>query len=72
LPAAEGKMLPCFSVCALPAYRSIGFFFTEKDFLKNSFELEDFFHNETTAELRNTSLYSGEYWMTHMAFINFN
>jgi hypothetical protein len=72
LPKPEGKMLPCFSFCALPAYRSIGFFFIEKDFLKNSFELEDFFHNETIAELRNTSLYSGEFLMTHMALINFN
>jgi hypothetical protein len=72
LPAAEGKMLPCFSFCALPAYKSLGFYFTKKDFLKNSFELEDFFYNKTIAELRNTSLYSGEYLMTQIVLINFN
>ena len=53
----RGKKLPCITVCALSGFRQRGFYYSNQDYIKNTFELEDFFGNKTLNEIRNSSLY---------------
>ena len=46
------KLLPLLTLCAWPVKRNPGLHFTKDDFQRNSFELEDFFHNFTLAVLK--------------------
>jgi hypothetical protein len=39
----------------VPAYRQFGFFYSEEDFLRNTFELEDFFDADTVAVITDAS-----------------
>ena len=55
---SEQKPLPCFTFCASEAYKTAGLHFTSKQFVENTFDLEDFFEDETMVEIKNSSLYS--------------
>jgi hypothetical protein len=52
------KLLPCFTFCALDAYKTPGLHYTSKQFVENTFDLEDFFEDETMLQIKNKSLYS--------------
>ena len=52
------KTLPCFTFCAMPAFRTIGFPYKEEDFIQNTYDKEDFFTNDTLDLLQNSTLYS--------------
>ena len=41
------KLLPLLTLCAWPIKRNPGLHFTKDDFNRNSFGIEDFFHNYT-------------------------
>ena len=53
----EKQTLPCFIIRPLAAYKSRGFFFTDKDFEEKTFKLEDIFWESTITKLKNDSLY---------------
>ena len=50
--------LPCFTICAMPAFRTLGFFYKEKDFIENTYNPEDFFIDETLELLKNNTKYT--------------
>ena len=59
LVSEEGvKLMPCFSFCPLPGFKTGGFHYSKEDFKQNSFTLEDIFDSETVASLTNKSEYS--------------
>jgi hypothetical protein len=48
-------------------YKKRGFHYSTKQFLENTFKLEDIFHSKSIAELRNSSLYSlKEVWSIYL------
>jgi hypothetical protein len=53
----QEKLLPCLTLYALPAYRSKGFYYTNRSFVENTFNIEDIFDEQTLKELRNKTLY---------------
>ncbi len=51
----------------MAGYKRRGFYYSTKEFLENTFELEDIFHNKSIPELRNASLYSlTEVWSVYL------
>jgi hypothetical protein len=52
------KFLPSFTFCPWPVYKKKGFYYKEKDFIENTFSIEDIFHNWTLPNLRNRTLYN--------------
>ena len=42
-------------------FRKRGFYYTEKDYLKNTFELEDIFDNDTIKDLQDPVSYKEEF-----------
>ena len=52
------KLMPCFSFCPLPGFKTGGFHYSKEDFKQNSFTLEDIFDSETVAKLTNKSEFS--------------
>ena len=57
-PDESGMLFPPFTVCPWPVYKRRGFYFSESDYLKNTYELEDIFNNYSMPDLSNESLYS--------------
>ena len=53
----EKQVLPCLIVRPIAAYKKHGFYFTDKDYDENTFQLEDIFHSETVKRLKNASEY---------------
>jgi hypothetical protein len=53
----ESKLPPCFTARPYISYRKKGFHFTEEEFERNTFNLDDIFHEETVQEFRNNSIY---------------
>ena len=51
------KLLPSFTFCSWPVYRKKGIHYQEKDFLKNTFTLEDIFHSWSLPNLMNSTAY---------------
>ena len=52
--------IPCLSFCAWQAFTKRGFFYTEKDFLDNTFRPENIFSADTMNQLKNESYCSFE------------
>ncbi len=51
------KLLPYLTFCPWPAFRNKEFYFTEADYLNNTFDLGDIFDEETVSNLTNLDLY---------------
>ena len=56
----DEKLLPCFSLCPLPAYKSPDWSssFTKKGYKENTFKLQDIFSNKTIDMLQNKTEFS--------------
>jgi hypothetical protein len=50
------KNLPCFTIRPLPSFKTNRFHFTIKDYVENSFTLEDIFENGNLKDMRKKSL----------------
>ena len=55
-----GKLLPCFSLCPLPAYKSSdwNYVYTKIGYKENTFKLEDIFSKAHAILLQNKTEYS--------------
>lgn len=50
--------MPCLTLYALNAYKTSGFHYSKKEFLENTFNIEDFFDQQTLDELKNKSIFA--------------
>jgi hypothetical protein len=57
-PDESGKLLPSFTFCPWPVYKKRGFYFSDSDFLNNTYEFTDIFSNFSMSILTNKSLYT--------------
>ena len=51
------KALPCATACPSVGFRQRGFFYTDKDFLRNTFTREEIFYDSPLFGIFNQSLY---------------
>jgi hypothetical protein len=51
------KMFPCFTIRTLDPFKKRGFFYTNKDYVEQSYSLKDIFDDETILNLKNSSLF---------------
>ena len=51
------KLFPYFTLCPLPLFKKRGFYFTQKDYQENTFNLSDMFDQVTWLELNNSTMY---------------
>ena len=59
----DKKLLPSFTFCPWPVYKTKGLHYNPEDFKRNTFDLEEIFENNTLSLLRNSSQYSlNETW----------
>jgi hypothetical protein len=56
-PSKE-KKLPCITVCAMSGFRNRGFYYLNQDYIENTYDIGDFFINQTLLEIKNSSKYS--------------
>jgi hypothetical protein len=54
---AEEKELPCFTFWPFSAFKKRGLFYTNEDFIRQTFEKEELFFNFERSDLSNKSLY---------------
>jgi hypothetical protein len=49
------KSLPHMTICAMAAFKQANLSFTAKEYLSNTFQLEDLFDNDTLKALKNST-----------------
>lgn len=57
-PSSEKKKLPCITICAWSAFRKRGFYFTNKDYIENTYDIADFFADQTLQNITNKTTHS--------------
>jgi hypothetical protein len=53
----EKRTLPCFSFRMASAYKNTGFFYSQVDYTKNTFGLEDIFTSASVINLKNKKMF---------------